>query len=58
MWVAVTSAISQATAVIFQCVCSLDVTFIYVDPWYDEYDGHADVGHHREHHDIADGGSG
>ena len=23
-------------------------------PWYDEHDGHADVGHHREHHDIAD----
>ena len=25
---------------------------------YDEQDGHADVGRHREHLDIADGGSG
>ena len=62
MWVAVTSAILQATAAIFQRVCSLDVTASCVGTLgkklYDEQDGHADVGQHREHHDIADGGSG
>ena len=58
MWVAVTSAILQATAAIFQRVCSLDVTFMCGQPWCDEQDGHADVGQHREHHDIDDGGSG
>ena len=52
MWVAVTSAILQATAAIFQHVCSLDVTFMCGHPWHDEQDGHADVGQHREHHDI------
>ena len=57
MSVAVTSAILQATAIIFQRVCSLDVTFMCGPPWYDEQDGHADVGQHREHLDIVDGGS-
>ena len=58
MWVAVTSAILQATAVILQRTCSLGVTFMCGPPWSDEQDGHADVGQHREHLDIVDGGSG
>ena len=57
MSVAVTSPILQATAIIFQRVCSLDVTFMCGPPWYDEQNGHADVGQHREHLDIVDGGS-
>ena len=58
MWVAVTSAILQATAVILQRTCSLGVTFMCGPPWSDEQGGHADVGQHREHLDIVDGGSG
>ena len=58
MWVAVTRASFQETAVIFQRTCSLTITFMCGPPWSDEQGGHADVGHHREHLDIVDGGSG
>ena len=31
------------------CVLTGRVTFMCGPPWYDEQDGHADVGQHREH---------